>query len=199
LGLFGASILALYTNSLTVFIAFAGFFMYVVPYSFGKYRTSYGTLIGSIAGAAPPLVGYCAVTNSFDLGALLLFLIVVFWQMPHFYAIAIYRFNDYARAGIPVLPVKKGMFTTKIHMVLYTITFIISALLLSIMGFTGNVYLTVTGLLGIAWLVLCLQGFKTKSDPRWARKVFLFSLIVITGVCLAMAFDTPSKSQTSRG
>jgi protoheme IX farnesyltransferase len=109
--------------------------------------------------------------------------------MPHFYAIAIYRFNDYDRAGIPVLPVKKGMFITKIHMVLYTIAFIISALLLSIMGFTGNVYLTVTGLLGIAWLVLCLQGFKTKSDPRWARKVFLFSLIVITGICLAMAFD----------
>lgn len=107
LGLIGVWILFVYTNPLTVSIALAGFLIYVFPYSFGKYRTTYGTLIGSVAGATPPLVGYCAVTNSFDLGALILFFVVVFWQMPHFYAIAIYRFKDYAKAGIPVLPVKK--------------------------------------------------------------------------------------------
>ncbi len=189
LGLIGAWILAFYTNPLTLSIALVGFFMYVVPYSFGKYLTSYGTLIGSIAGAAPPLVGYCAVTNSFDLGAFLFFLIVVLWQMPHFYAIAIYRYHEYAKAGVPVLPVKKGMHTTKVHMVLYTIAFIIAALLLTILGFTGYVYFGVTLLLGLIWLVLCIQGFKAASDARWARKVFLFSLVVITGLCLMMAVD----------
>jgi protoheme IX farnesyltransferase len=134
LGLIGGSLLLIYTNLLTFFIAFAGFLIYVFPYSFGKYRTSYGTLIGSIAGAAPPLVGYCAVSNHFDLGALILFLIVVFWQMPHFYAIALYRFNDYSRAGIPVLPVKKGAYVTKMHMVLYTVAFIIAAVMLTVVG-----------------------------------------------------------------
>jgi protoheme IX farnesyltransferase len=189
LGLIGAWILALYTNPLTLLIALAGFFIYVVPYSFGKYLTSYGTLIGSIAGAAPPLVGYCAVTDSFDLGAFLLFLIMVLWQMPHFYAIAIYRYNDYVRAGIPVLPVKKSIHITKIHMVLYTIAFIIAALLLTLMGFTGYVYFTVAGLLGLTWLALTIQGFKATSDAVWARKVFLFSLVVITGLCFMMAID----------
>jgi protoheme IX farnesyltransferase len=189
LGLIGAFVLASYTNALTLGIALAGFFIYVVPYSFGKYRTSYGTLIGSVAGAAPPLVGYCAVTNSFDLGAFLLFLIVVLWQMPHFYAIAIYRFNDYSRAGIPVLPVRKGMQVTKVHMVLYTIAFIIVTLLLTIMGFTGYVYLTIAALLGLVWLGLCIKGFKCKNDAVWARKVFFFSLVVIIGLCLTMAID----------
>lgn len=190
LGLIGAGVLFFYTNILTLSIALAGFFIYVVPYSFGKYRTSQGTLIGSIAGAAPPLVGYCAVTNSFDLGAFLLFLIVVLWQMPHFYAIAIYRFNDYNRAGVPVLPVTKGMHVTKVHMVFYTVAFIVAALLLTVFNYTGYVYFTVAALLGLAWLWLCMKGFKATSDARWARQVFLFSLIVITGLCLAMAIDT---------
>jgi protoheme IX farnesyltransferase len=189
LGLFGSWVLYSYTNLLTLWIALAGFCIYVFPYSLGKYRTSYGTLIGSIAGAAPPLVGYCAVTNHLDLGALLLFLIVVLWQMPHFYAIAIYRFNDYSRAGIPVLPVKKGMRVTKIHMVLYTIAFIIAALSLTMMGFTGYVYFATAALLGLIWLWQCLKGFKCKNDAVWARKVFIFSLVVITGICVTMAID----------
>jgi len=189
LGLFGAWILFSYTNLLALLIATFGFLIYVFPYSFGKYRTSYGTLIGSIAGAAPPLVGYCAVTNRFDLGALLLFLIVVFWQMPHFYAIAIYRLHDYSRAGVPVLPVKQGIRTTKVHMVLYTIAFIVAALLLPLLNFTGYVYFWTAAILGLIWLWQCLQGFKCKNDAVWARKVFLFSLVVITGLCLSMGLD----------
>jgi protoheme IX farnesyltransferase len=109
--------------------------------------------------------------------------------MPHFYAIAIYRFNDYSRAGVPVLPVKKGMHTTKVHMVLYTIAFIIAALSLTVMGFTGYVYFATAGLLGLIWLWQCIKGFKCKNDAVWARKVFLFSLVVITGLCVTMAID----------
>jgi protoheme IX farnesyltransferase len=189
LGLIGGSILLIYTNLLTFSIAFAGFLIYVFPYSLGKYRTSYGTLIGSIAGAAPPLVGYCAVSNHFDLGALILFLIVVFWQMPHFYAIALYRFKDYSRAGIPVLPVKKGAYVTKMHMVLYTVAFIMAAVMLTVMGLTGYFYFATAILLGLVWLGLCLKGFMARNDAVWARQVFLFSLVVITGLCIAMAVD----------
>ena len=96
LGLIGNLILFLYTNLLTVFVAGLGFFVYVVLYSLWKCRTIYGTAIGSIAGAVPPVVGYCAVSNHFDAGALILFAMMVLWQMPHFFAIALLHFDDYA-------------------------------------------------------------------------------------------------------
>lgn len=189
LGLIGAWILFFYTNLLALGIALAGFLIYVFPYSLGKYHTSAGTLIGSIAGAVPPLVGYFAVTPILNLEAAVLFLIVVFWQMPHFYAIAIYRYKEYAHAGIPVLPVKEGIETTKGHMIAYILAFTASSLSLTILGFTGYLYLTIAALLGLIWLGLCILGFKAKNDALWARRVFLFSLIAITGLCLVMSID----------
>ncbi len=190
LGLLGLLTLALGTNFLTVLIAGAGFFVYVVIYSLWKCRTVYGTAIGSIAGGVPPVVGYCAVSHHFDIGALLFFMIMILWQMPHFFAIAMYRFEDYVNASIPVLPVKKGMYITKIHMVLYISAFIIAALMLTVLGYTGFTYLIVTALLGFMWLWLCIRGFKSKNnDKLWARKMFLFSLVVITALCIMIPVD----------
>ena len=113
LGILGFLILFSYTNLLTGVIGVIGVVMYVVVYGYFKRRTVHGTLIGSISGAIPPVAGYTAVTNLIDTGAILLFLILVFWQMPHFYAIAVYRIEDYKKAGIPVLSVVKGIPTTK--------------------------------------------------------------------------------------
>lgn len=189
LGIFGISILALWTNLLTVGIAAFGFFVYLVLYAFFKYRTFYGTLIGSVAGAVPPVVGYCAVSNRLDYGALILFLILVLWQMPHFFAIAMYYFKDYSAASIPVMPVQKGIETTKIHMALYIIAFTIATPMLSFMGYTGNIYFIVAALLGLAWLALCLNGFKIENNILWARKMFVFSLIVILLLCMTMSVD----------
>lgn len=185
----GVLILAFYTNLLTVCVALTGFFVYLVLYAFLKYRSFYGTIVGSIAGGIPPVVGYCAVSNHFDAGAFLLFMIVVLWQMPHFYAIAIYRFDDYAAASIPVLPVEKGMYRTKIHMVLYIVAFIITALMLTITDYMGYIYGIVAALLGLAWLGLCLNGFSIENDKLWARKMFVYSLVVIMGLCLTIPFD----------
>lgn len=189
LGVVGTLILALTTNALAVTAALAGFFIYVVLYGIWKSRSVYGTLIGSMAGAAPPVVGYCAVTNHFDAGALLLFAILVLWQMPHFYAIAMYRFNDYVAASIPVLPVKKGVPLTKIRMLLYIIAFTTVSLLLTLMGYTGYAYLIVAALLGLSWLVLCLKGFKSENDKPWARQMFFLSLVIITVLCGMISFD----------
>jgi len=130
LGVIGFSLLLFYTNLLTTFVGFVGFFVYIVLYGISKRRSVYGTIVGSIAGAVPPVVGYVAVTNNFDMGALLLFLILVIWQMPHFYAIAIFREDDYAAASIPVLPIKQGIKATKIHMVLYIAAFLIATVML---------------------------------------------------------------------
>lgn len=192
LGMVGVVVLAVYTNLLTVFVALAGFFVYLVLYAFFKYRSFYGTIVGSLAGAVPPVVGYCAVSNSLDAGALIIFMILVLWQMPHFFSIAIYRYDDYAAASIPVLPVAKGMYITKIHMVLYIIAFILTALLLTVTGYTGYAFSAVAILLGIAWLGLCLKGFSVDNDARWARKMFALSLVVIMGLCIAIPFDVIS-------
>jgi protoheme IX farnesyltransferase len=187
----GNLILAFYTNALALLIADIGFFVYVILYSFWKCRTVYGTAIGSIAGAIPPVVGYCAVSHQFDSGALILFLMLVLWQMPHFFSIAIYRLDDYASVAMPVLPVSKGMQVTKIHMLLYIMAFIVTSLLLTVAGYTGYMYGIIAACLGASWLVLCINGFRIEAsqDKQWARRMFRLSLVVTLGICAAIPFD----------
>lgn len=189
LGLLGLSILALFTNLLTAAVALFGFFVYVVLYAILKCRSIHGTLVGSVAGAVPPVVGYCAASNQFDLAAFLLFAILVLWQMPHFFSIAIYRFQDYSSALIPVLPVKKGPRTAKIHMQFYIIAFLFSALSLTLFGYTGYAYLITALILGVIWWILCLRGLKSENDTLWAKGMFHFSLVVITLLFAALAMD----------
>jgi len=183
LGATGLPILAFSVNYLTAFMAFIGFVVYVGMYTFLKTHTRYATLIGSISGAIPPVVGYVAVSNRLDIGALLLFLILVLWQMPHFYSIAVYSFDDYKAASIPVLPIVKGIAITKIHMTLYIIAFMILACLLTFYGYAGYAYLASATILGATWLGLSIKGFNAKNDARWARKMFAVSLITIVGLC----------------
>lgn len=189
LAIIGIGILAYYTNLLTVAVAFTGFFVYLVLYAFWKYRSFYGTLVGSIAGAVPPVVGYCAVSDRLDAGAFLIFAILVLWQMPHFFSIAVYRFKDYSAASIPVLPVEKGMRVTKVHMIFYIIAFTLSTLMLTMVGYTGYTYLAVAGLLGLTWLGLCINGFNSTNDTQWAKNMFVYSLVVITVLCLTIPLD----------
>jgi heme o synthase len=189
LGLAGVVILGAYTNLLTVFIAMGGFFVYLVLYAFWKYRSFYGTLVGSLAGAVPPVVGYCAVSNHLDGAAFLLFMLMVLWQMPHFFAIAIYRLKDYAAASIPVLPIVKGMYVTKIQILLYIVAFMLTSSLLTLMGYTGYLFLGVVAVLSLVWMGLGLKGFKLVNDQRWARKMFIVSLVVIMGLFLIIPFD----------
>lgn len=191
LGLSGTLFLALFTNLLTVAIALIGFFVYVVLYSLSKYRSIHGTLVGSIAGAIPPVVGYCAVSNRLDAGALILFTMIVLWQMPHFFAIAIYRLEDYAAASIPVLPAEKGMRTTKIHMMLYIVAFMAASFMLTVFGYTGYAYFIVTAVLGLIWFGLCVQGFSCDDDKPWARKMFIFSLVTIMTLSIMIPFSVP--------
>jgi protoheme IX farnesyltransferase len=183
LGIAGFGALALLTNWLTVAVGAIGFIDYVVLYGYFKRKSVYGTLVGSISGATPPLAGYCAVTNQLDAGGLIFFLILVCWQMPHFYAIAMYRAADYANAGIPVLPVKWGMRSAKIHIVLYIAAFVIATGLLTVYGYTGYIYLIIMSVIGIIWLAKGIKGFSTHDDTAWGKKMFLFSLVVNLSFC----------------
>ncbi len=190
LGIIGTAILIAYTNPLTVALGLTGFFVYVFLYGVTKRRTVHGTVVGSISGAMPIVAGYTAVTNRFDTGVIILFLILVCWQMPHFYAIAIYRLNDYKAANIPVLPLVKGFRTTKIQMLSYIVALLIAFSMLTIFGYAGYTYLVIMLTLGLIWLWRGLQGFKTNNDKVWARKMFLFSLIVILSLSVVLSLNS---------
>ncbi len=190
IGLLGALTLALFTNPLTVGIGLFGFVAYVAVYGYYKRRSVHGTLIGTISGAVPPVAGYAAVTNRLDSAALILFLILVFWQMPHFYGIAMYRLKDYAAAGIPVLPAKKGMAATKIQILLYIAGFTLACTMLTVLGYTGFGYLFISVLLGLSWLIYGLRELKKAEAKLWGRKMFLYSLIVILLLCVSISVDS---------
>jgi protoheme IX farnesyltransferase len=183
----GSVVLGLFTNWLSLGIALAAVFAYVVLYGIGKRRTVHGTLIGTIPGAAPPVIGYTAVTGRLDGGALLLFLILVFWQMPHFYAIAMYRLKDYQAAKLPVLPAVKGMRRTKLEILAYTAGFVLMVVLLSVFGYTGYVFAVIMAALGLYWLQRGLRGFSAKDDVRWGRQMFGFSLIVLLSLSIMLS------------
>lgn len=192
LGVGGLAILFYTTTLLATFMALAGFLAYVVLYGICKYRSTLGTPIGSISGAIPPVVGYTAVVGRLDFAALLLFATVVLWQMPHFYAIALYRLQDYKSASIPVLPVVKGAFQTKLQMLFYVAGFWISCLLFPFYGYTGPAFFAVAATSSAAWFYIAMQGFTTSDDILWARKMFLCSLIIIMAICLSFGLDTCS-------
>ncbi|HSE61255.1 MAG TPA: heme o synthase [Candidatus Saccharimonadales bacterium] len=188
LGVAGFGLLAL-TTWYAVIAAVVGVVFYVALYSPAKRQTVYAAVIGSVAGAVPPVVGYTAASNSFDTGALLLFIIMAIWQMPHFYAIAIFRMKDYAAASVPVLPRKIGMKNTKIQIAVYVAAYLIAALLLTVFGYTGYVYAVIMGVLSLVWLQKALRGFKAADDTKWARQLFHFSLYVLMTFCVTISLD----------
>jgi protoheme IX farnesyltransferase len=188
LGLLGFAALA-FTNALTMLVGATGLVFYVVVYGYWKRRSTLGTVVGSISGAVPPVAGYAAVTGQLDMGAFLLFALLACWQMPHFYAIAMYRYNDYAAAAIPVLPVKKGMRVTKYYILAYIAAFTGIASLLTVAGYTGYTYLAVVLVSGTAWFIKGLAGLRSPHDKRWARGMFFFSLLVVTAVSAALALE----------
>ncbi|WMY96100.1 MAG: heme o synthase [Arsenophonus sp.] len=191
LGISGLILLYINTNILSVIFSIIGFIVYVLIYSLYMKRNSlYGTIIGSLSGSSPPVIGYCAVSNKFDTGALILLLIFSLWQMPHFYAIAIYHLKDYKNANIPILPVVKGINITKNHIFLYITAFTITTTMLTISGYTGYKYLIVSTLISLWWLKISISGFKkNNNDQLWARKIFIFSLLAITFLSIMMSID----------
>lgn len=188
LGIFGTISLFVFTNILALSVALFGFVFYVVFYSFSKYHTTYATLIGSVAGAVPPVVGYCAASDRLDMGALILFAMIGTWQMPHFFAIAIYRLRDYTAASIPLLPIQKGIHKTKVQMALYIAAFIGVSSMLFWFGYVNWSFLLIALGLGLSWLWLSILGFKARADQVWARKMFGFSLVVVMGISFSIPF-----------
>ncbi|WP_051701860.1 heme o synthase [Mycetocola saprophilus] len=184
----GNAMLIAWTNWLVVAVGLAGFVVYVVFYGMLSKRLSiHGTLVGSVSGAAPILAGYVGVTGSIDASAILVFAMLFFWQMPEFYSIAVYRRDEYAEAGIPVISVVNGIKNTKTQIFWYTLAFVVSTLLLPVFGHVGIIYTVVMGALGLYWLWIGFLGFRAKDDDAWAHRMFRFSLIMILALCLMLS------------
>ena len=187
-GALGGAGLALWVNWLVVAIGVFGFVVYVWLYgALSKRLSIHGTAVGSVSGAMPILAGYCAVSGRIDVGAVLVFLALFFWQFPEFYSIAIYRRGEYQKAHIPVMPVVKGVRSTKIQIFVYTILFVISTLLLTAYGYTGWIYFAVMALLGAYWIWLGAQGLRRSDSDTWARQMFHFSLIMLLAYSVAIS------------
>jgi protoheme IX farnesyltransferase len=158
LGLAGLLVLVLFVNVLTAALTFLSLIGYAIVYTvFLKRATPQNIVIGGAAGAAPPVLGWAAVTNTVDPHALLLFLIVFTWTPPHFWALAIARRSDYERADIPMLPVTHGIELTKSFVVYYTILLVIVSVLPYLTGMTGTFYLFGALLLGAGFLYYALK------------------------------------------
>lgn len=198
IGVLGFAMLGIFTNSVALLFAALGYLVYVGVYSLYMKRNSvYGTLVGSISGAVPPVVGYCAVTGQLDIAAIILLLMFSLWQMPHSYAIAIFRFNDYSAAKIPVLPVASGITKAKLHIVLYIAVFALVSALLPLAGYTGLTFMAVTCATSLWWLAMALQGYRHGVNLQsWARQLFGFSIITITALSVTMALDFQLVTQT---
>ncbi|MBX4188863.1 heme o synthase [Candidatus Saccharibacteria bacterium] len=193
LGAMGLFLLAVYVNWPAYYAAVAAMILYVIVYGVAKRRSVHGTLVGAIPGALPLVIGYLAVSGSFDKRALLLFLIMFFWQMPHFYTIAMFRYKDYKAAGLPVITVRKGMAAAKKQSMIYIVLFAAAASLLWFYEYTGLFYLL--GVLAASgyWLWVGLKYYDNLSDEKWGRKMFFTSLkvLMVLSVCLAFGSVLP--------
>jgi len=182
----GFAILAVSTNLLTVIIGVIAFIDYVILYAVAKRKTSFGTAVGTVSGALPPVAGYIAVTGSLDLGAVCIFLVMVFWQMAHFYAIAVLRQTDYVAAHIPVYPVRHGFAATKRQIVIYITLFIVSVIVMLLLGYGSYVIAIALLFVAIRWLYLSLSQ-ATDNHTVWARQVFKWSLYALLAFCATIA------------
>lgn len=161
-----------------------GVFAYVVLYSmWSKRRHVSNTVVGSLSGAIPPLIGWAAVDPTLPMGAWALFLIMFIWQPPHFYALAMRRTEEYRAANIPMLPVVKGFERTKKSMLMWVLLLFPLPFLLPELG---TVFIVFATLLNIGWLYLALRGFKAKEDLKWATGMFVYSLNYMTILFVSM-------------
>ncbi len=186
----GLVILAAFANPLTAVWGLIGHVFYVLIYTPMKRVTSLNTVIGGVSGAAPPVIGWVAVTNSMDMSAWLLFLILFLWQPPHFLALAMLKVEDYRAGNIPMLPVVKGFAETKRQMFLWGAVLLPASLLLFFHGNVGYIYLGVMAVMGLVYLVLLYQGFHAKDDLAWAKKLFGYSILYLTIFCATIVLST---------
>jgi protoheme IX farnesyltransferase len=172
-----------------MWLTLATFLGYAVVYTvFLKPATPQNIVIGGAAGAAPPVLGWAAVTGGIDAHALLLFLIIFTWTPPHFWALAVARRDDYAKVAIPMMPVTHGVEFTRLHILLYTVLLVIVSLLPYLTGMSGLIYLAGALIFGSGFLYYAV-AMKLSDRPELPMKTFGFSITYLAGVFSALLVD----------
>ncbi|ACY13142.1 heme o synthase [Haliangium ochraceum] len=184
-----APILTFAINPLTGLLGVIALICYVMMYTPLKQRTTLATLIGSVPGAMPALMGWTAITGGIDVRGLAVFGVLFLWQMPHFHAIAMFRRKDYDRAGLKTVPGELGESAARWRIAIYLVAQVALSLVLYPLGVTGVVYLIVAILSGAAYLGYGLLGLATRGGPRWARRLFFASILYLPVLFTAMVFD----------
>jgi protoheme IX farnesyltransferase len=189
IGLVGALILYFFVNTLTMLLTLASLIGYAFIYTiYLKRATPQNIVIGGLAGAAPPLLGWAAISNTIEPFALLLVLIIFAWTPPHFWALAIYRKDEYAKESIPMLPVTHGVAFTKLQIVLYTIILFIVSILPYIVLMSGAIYLISAVILSSIFMYYSIRLYLS-DDDSYAMKTFNFSIYYIFLIFVALLCD----------
>ncbi len=188
-GILGIAILALLVNPLTAWLNLASWVGYGVIYTiYLKRATPQNIVIGGLFGAAPPLFGWTAVTNSIDGGGLLLVLIIFAWTPPHFWALAIDRMEEYKKVDIPMLPVTHGEHYTKVHILLYTIILVLTTILPYLIGMSNILYLLSALALGVVFVYWSLVMLFT-DNPKAPMETFKYSIVYLALLFIALLVD----------
>ncbi|MGQ0579607.1 MAG: heme o synthase [Betaproteobacteria bacterium] len=188
-GGFGLTLLYLQVNPLTMWLTLATFVGYAVIYTvLLKPLTPQNIVIGGASGAMPPVLGWAAVTGEVAADALLLFLIIFAWTPPHFWALALYRKNEYAKAGVPMLPVTHGDRFTRLHVLFYTVILVTVTALPFASRMSGLIYLASAVVLGALFLIYAIRIYVDYSDEL-AKKTFRYSIVYLSLLFAALLVD----------
>ncbi len=182
-------LLTLGVNALTGALAALALVSYVGVYTPMKQKTPAALLVGSVPGALPPLIGWTAATGRLEWAGIALFAIMFFWQLPHFIAIAIFREDEYTRAGIKVLPAVRGLRVAKLHALFHAVVLLAVSLVLLPLQVAGPLYGVVAVVLGVAMVVIAFRGLNPQAGHKWARQMFAASLIYLPLLFAALALD----------
>ncbi len=193
LGALSVPILTMVANPLTGLLAAVALVSYVMIYTPMKQRSPAALIVGAVPGALPPLMGWTAATGELAAPGIVLFGILFLWQMPHFLAISIFRQNEYERAGIKVLPSTRGTPVAKRHAVLWAGALVPVSLLLVPLGIAGGLYLGAAAVLGAGFFAWSLAGLRAEAGNRWARQLFLASLVYLPLLFAALAVDVAAS------
>ncbi len=189
LGSLGAWLLGAFVNSLTMWLTLATFVGYAGVYTvLLKPATPQNIVIGGASGAMPPVLGWAAVTNDVTAQSLVLFLIIFVWTPPHFWALALYRLEDYRRAGLPMLPVTHGARYTRLHILLYTVLLLATSLLPYMIQMSGLIYLSAALVLGGLFIYEAWRLWRRASDEQ-ARRTFTYSIVYLSALFAALLVD----------
>lgn len=179
LGVGGTTMLWAGVNTLTAKLGVLAFVWYVVIYTFSKRKTPLSTIVGAVSGALPPVAGYTAATSQLDLTAAILFALLFVWQLPHFYAIAIFRRSDYQKAGIPVWSVKYGEASTRRQIMFWLVVFSLLVPLLTLSSGASIYFAYIMVPVALYWAADGALSFRRLDDTVWARRTFGTSLVVL--------------------